>query len=269
MKEWIQIIRPVNAIMSGVSVIIVTIAIGKNLFDYLVALGFIITFFTTAGGNVLNDYFDREVDLINHPERPIPSGKIKPSNALIYGGFLFSISLFFSIFTGLIPFIIDIIAIILLYTYEAKTKNLGLYGNLTISTLLLMLFIFSGSIFNSYNLPFILGIMAFFATLGREITKDVEDMAGDFNRLTLPKKIGKNYSLLLATIFYIVAVIISPLPYVFHYFNIYYLYVVLVSDIMFLYSAFEQFKSPHKGQNMAKYAMIVGLVAYIIGGIFK
>lgn len=269
MKEWIQIIRPVNALMSGVSVIILTVALGKSLLDYAVLIGFIVTFLTTTGGNVLNDYFDREVDLINHPERPIPSGKIKPSSAVVYAGALFSISIFASIFISLIPFLVDIAAILLLYTYESKTKNLGIYGNITISVLLLMLFLFTGSIFNTYELPFILGMMAFFATLGREITKDVEDMAGDFNRLTLPKKIGKKKALLSAMIFYFMAVIISPLPYIFHYFGISYVYVVIVSDILFIYSAFEQFRSPHRGQNMAKYAMVVGLVSYIIGGILK
>ncbi len=269
MKEWIQIIRPLNALMSGASVLIVTLAIGKSLLNFLVLLGFIVTFFTTSGGNVLNDYLDREVDIINHPERPIPSGKISPSEAIIYAGVLFSISIFVSIFIGIIPFFIDILAIVLLYSYESKTKNLGIYGNLTISLLLLLLFIFTGSIFNKYELPLILGSMAFFATLGREITKDVEDMAGDFNRVTLPKKIGKRNALYIASIFYFIGVIISPVPYFLNYFGIYYIYVVIISDIIFIYSLLEQFKSPKNGQNMAKYAMIIGLISYVIGGILK
>ncbi|MDP8012257.1 MAG: UbiA family prenyltransferase [Thermoplasmata archaeon] len=269
MKEWFQIIRPLNAVMSGVSVLIVTLSLGKSLLNILVVLGFIVTFLTTAGGNVLNDYFDREVDIINHPERPIPSGKISPSKALIYAGVLFSISLFVAIFIGLVPFLIDILAIFLLYIYESKTKNIGIYGNITISFLLLMLFIFTGSIFNKYELPLILGSMAFFATLGREITKDVEDMAGDFNRKTLPKKIGKGNALLIASIFYLIGILISSIPYVFHYFGLYYIIAVAVADIIFIYAAIIQFKSPHKGQNAAKYAMILGLISYIIGGISK
>ena len=38
-----------------------------------------------AGGVVLNDYFDREVDAVERPERPIPSGRVAGSHALVLG----------------------------------------------------------------------------------------------------------------------------------------------------------------------------------------
>src|SRR2546428_12895654 len=38
------------------------------------------------GGIALNDYFDREVDAIERPERPIPSGAVPPAVAAGGGG---------------------------------------------------------------------------------------------------------------------------------------------------------------------------------------
>lgn len=41
-----------------------------------------------AGGVVLNDYFDRDLDRIERPERPIPSGRVQPGRAAAVGGIL-------------------------------------------------------------------------------------------------------------------------------------------------------------------------------------
>ncbi|HEU12497.1 MAG TPA: geranylgeranylglycerol-phosphate geranylgeranyltransferase, partial [Euryarchaeota archaeon] len=102
MKEWIEIIRPLNGFMSSLTVIVVAVAV-KNYNLYYIILGMLVTFLTTSGGNVINDYYDAEVDRINHPERPIPSGRIKRESALIYSAFIFSVSIFISIFLGIIP----------------------------------------------------------------------------------------------------------------------------------------------------------------------
>ncbi|PMP74279.1 MAG: prenyltransferase [Aciduliprofundum sp.] len=266
MKEWIEIIRPLNGFMSSLTVIVVAVAV-KNYNLYYIILGMLVTFLTTSGGNVINDYYDAEVDRINHPERPIPSGRIKRESALIYSAFIFSVSIFISIFLGIIPFIIDVIAVALLFAYESYTKNRGFLGNLNISFLLLMLFLFSGSIFKSYTLPAILGSMAFFSTLGREITKDVEDMAGDFNRVTLPKRIGKKNALYLSSLLYIIAILISPIPFMENYYGLSYLIPVVVADVMFLFSIYEQFRDAHRGEVYSKYAMIVALISFVLGGL--
>lgn len=44
--------------------------------------------FLYAGGVVLNDVFDIEIDKVERPERPIPSGVVSVKSASIYGGFL-------------------------------------------------------------------------------------------------------------------------------------------------------------------------------------
>jgi 4-hydroxybenzoate polyprenyltransferase len=44
-----------------------------------------------AGGVVLNDVFDRDLDRIERPERPIPSGRVSARGAAILGGVLLAI----------------------------------------------------------------------------------------------------------------------------------------------------------------------------------
>jgi 4-hydroxybenzoate polyprenyltransferase len=39
-----------------------------------------------AGGVVLNDYFDRHLDAVERPERPIPSGRVGPGSVAVLGG---------------------------------------------------------------------------------------------------------------------------------------------------------------------------------------
>ena len=45
--------------------------------------GFITGFMLTAASMAINDYYDREIDAINEPNRPIPSGLNTPKEALV------------------------------------------------------------------------------------------------------------------------------------------------------------------------------------------
>ncbi len=270
MNPYLRIIRLLNCVMSSLAIILVGIVIEG--FDIIALwlptlLGILVVFFVTGGGNVINDYYDREVDLINHPERPIPSGEIVPKNALIYSSILFFLALIFAFFINICSLLIASYAIILLLLYESSLKKEGFVGNITISILVGMLFIFGGAIYGDFPLLIIFALMAFFANLGREVIKDIEDVSGDIDRKTLPKRIGKRKSGILASIFFYIAISLSPLPYFLFSFSIYYLIVVAISDIIFIYSSIIQFKDPEKGEKNAKIAMLVGLISYLVGGL--
>src|SRR4030042_166904 len=63
---------------------------GLEDFAVEVILSMAVVVLFPAGGNSLNDYFDRETDKVAHPRRPIPSGGVKPSSALALSIVLFS-----------------------------------------------------------------------------------------------------------------------------------------------------------------------------------
>lgn len=103
----------------------VLIAVGRDIVDYPVelVLGCITVIFFIMGGNSLNDYLDRDLDKLAHPERPLPSGKIKPQTAKNISIATFIIACAVSVFLGLVPFIITIVAAAVMIAYELKTKN--------------------------------------------------------------------------------------------------------------------------------------------------
>src|SRR5438876_6382352 len=149
----------------------------------------------TAGGNALNDIFDRETDRINHPDRPLASGQLTLGIARAFAASAFVIAAVLAAFINPLALLIVGLNVILMLSYENWLKARGAPGNAVIAYLVGSLFLFAGvSVFRSSTGPLIrtgiLAALAFLATLGREITKDIEDMRGDVDRRTLPRRIG-------------------------------------------------------------------------------
>lgn len=161
MNPYIEILRPGNALMGAISIILVAI-IDKTL-TIPVILAMITVFFETAAGNVINDYFDYNIDLINKPERPLPSGRISLKNGRNYAYLLFLAGtlcgfLISYITNNWIPFIIVIIADIILYLYAYKLKTTPLLGNLAVGFMTGFGFVFGGYTINN---PSIVSISIF------------------------------------------------------------------------------------------------------------
>ena len=272
MNPYIQLTRPLNCIMSVVGVIVgAIVGIGLDMDLELsknICLAFITASIFTAAGNAMNDYLDSEIDKINHPERPIPSGKIKSKQVLYIVIIGFSISFFLGFLINWICFFIVLINAILMYSYEKQLKNKGVLGNLTISWLTGSLFLFGGAAVDEIEITIVLAFLAFLATFGREIIKDIEDIKGDVDRKTLPKVIGIKGSGIVASISLIIAVSLSFLPvFPLDIFDWKYLIIVAFADITFIISIIFTFKDPKKASKTTKIAMFLGLIAFLFGSI--
>jgi geranylgeranylglycerol-phosphate geranylgeranyltransferase len=270
-NRFAQLIRIGNCIMGVVGLLLaVLIATGTSLFDfwYDVLVGAVVVFSFVAAGNSLNDYLDRDVDKVAHPERPIPSGRISPKLALWIAVVGFAIAIGCSLLLrNLESIIIVLAAILVIVLYELKTKAMGLIGNLSIAFLTGGLFLLGGAIVGHLDRTIAMAAMAFLATLGREIVKDIQDMEGDFDRITLPKRIGRKRAGIVGSVAFLLAVALSFLPYLNGMFGLEYLAAVLVADAIFIYSSIVHFQNPKKGQTWAKYGMLVALIAFLIGGL--
>ncbi|MBA7575095.1 Protoheme IX farnesyltransferase [subsurface metagenome] len=87
-------------------------------------LGFIAVAFAGGGIVALNSYIDRDRDRIIWPERPIPSGRIKANNALVYAISLFIGALLFSwFFFNPVTFFILLVALILGSLYSVYLRD--------------------------------------------------------------------------------------------------------------------------------------------------
>ncbi|AAT42767.1 UbiA family prenyltransferase [Picrophilus oshimae] len=270
LKSWFKIIRPVNGFMGLISIYIVGfIDVNFKLPHYLkiITLGALSVFFVTSGGNIINDIKDRDLDKINHPSRPIPSGEISIKSAYVVFIIMFIIAIILSFFISLYAVLVVIFAEALLTSYEIKTKNLGLIGNFTVSLLIGFIFIFGGIILNTVFKMILLFLLAFFSNVSREIMKDIEDVNGDLNRETFPRVYGIKKAEILASFFVILTVSISILPYYFKILTIYYVYAVIIDDILFILSMIIMYRNVSESQQVSKIAMIVGMISFLVGGI--
>lgn len=214
-----------------------------------------------GAANAINDYYDVAIDRVNKPHRPIAAGIIAPRE-----GFSFSIILFLSgnILGFLINWQASIICIfssVLLFLYSARFKRTVLWGNLMVSLVTALAFIYGGSAVNRLRDTVIPAVFSFFYHLGREIIKDVEDVKGDRadNIQTLPIKHGERFALKVATGIYIILIILTLMPYIFNLLGRYYLIVVLaIVDFIIIYVLFSMWYQPDT-KNLSRLSLILKL----------
>ena len=277
MNPYISLSRPLTSLMIGLAVLAsALIGVGADIYKYAIPvfLGFIIAFLFGIAGNAINDYLDKENDKINHPERPIPSGKLKSNQVLFFSLFFFIISFILSIFLSLLvgfaALFIVLIAFLSQFAYEKKYKHEKMIGNMLIGAQTALAFIFGGVVVGKTWITSILAIAVFLSIAGREIVKDIEDVKGDKDRVTLPMKIGVKKAGIIASISIVSAVLISPLPYYpLHQFGWQYLFVISIADVLFISSIPVIFKNAKLARRMLKFAMLIAILAFIVGAIFK
>ena len=280
MNPYVEIMRPGNAIMGAIAIILV--AFVDKTFNIPVILAILAVFFETAAGNVINDYYDYEIDLINKPERPIPSGRISLKSGKYFSYLLFLAGticgFIISIITNnWIPFLIVTIADIVLYLYAYKLKSTPLIGNLTVGFMTGFGFVFGGFSINNPEIIITsinLGFFAFVMTTAREIVKDIEDLKGDKSAgaKTLPILIGKKKPAIIASFLIIIDIILCPLLYYNQIFGILYLPVIAIAAALFIYSTILILKSQDtqtaaKVSKYLKIGMLVAFVSFIFGSI--
>jgi len=224
----------------------------------------------TGGGNVLNDILDREGDRRNHPDRPLVTGEISVRAARwLSGGLLAGSAVVVLPVILLAPWLAPILiaAVAALFAYELHFKSRGLSGNALVAFLTAGVFLYGGAAANRPLLLVPFALMAFAATLSRELIKDMEDAEGDVDRRTLPRVHGFPMATALARIAVAAALALSPVPLLFLVAptsgaGIMYLALVLAADALFVLSVATLPKDLHRGQTVSKAAMTVALLAF-------
>ncbi|MCE7699767.1 MAG: UbiA family prenyltransferase, partial [Methanobacterium paludis] len=243
-----DILRPELPLAGGICVIAGQIIVLQTLPSLFVGvMGFLTGFFISGAAMITNDYFDLDVDRINHPQRPIPSGRISVPEAMVLTG-LFSTAGFIT--SGLLgpialSFVVFIWTIAILYNWKLKER--GLLGNMIVGFSVAGFFIFGGLTVNGLTngLIWTFGALAFIFDLGEEIAGDAMDMAGDEKRSsrTIARVHGKQYALNVSSFLFTLFAVVSLLPLLMGWLNITYLIIFLPTDFILLYLALKILKS--------------------------
>ncbi|ACV24464.1 UbiA family prenyltransferase [Methanocaldococcus fervens] len=274
MGSYLELIRVKNCITASVGGIIGYLISSNFEIDILKCiLVFFVVFFVSAYGNVINDIFDIEIDRINKPYRPLPSGKIKLNEAKTFSAILLIFGLALSVFINIYALIIAVVNAFFLYLYAKRYKRYKPIGNFIIGYLTGSVFLFGGVAGENVMPVVVLFLCSLLSIWGREIVKDFEDMEGDKKEgvVSLPIKYGKK-ALYFATFLVIFAVILSPLPCLFGIFGVYYMILVAICDILFIYVMVLLLKNPDKETSskvskFLKIIMNIVLLAFIVGAI--
>jgi geranylgeranylglycerol-phosphate geranylgeranyltransferase len=276
MAGYLRLSRPLNCAMTAAGVAVAGVVAvnlgGAAARAWPLALAAASAALFTGAGNALNDYFDRETDRVNHADRPIPRGEISPDSAVRFASLLFALSLALGYMVNLWAVAVVAVNFVVMVAYELALKARGAGGNFLIAYLVGSLFVFGGvAVFGgdpgALQRAVVLGLCAGLATGGREIAKDIEDVAGDVDRVTLPKRIGVRSAGGVAAGSFGAGVVLSLAPIALHLFGLVYLGVVLVADIIFIYAGAYSARNPGRAQRAAKYGMAVALVAFLAGGL--
>ncbi|MEA2103213.1 MAG: geranylgeranylglycerol-phosphate geranylgeranyltransferase [Candidatus Cloacimonadota bacterium] len=240
---YIKIIRPLNFLFVILAVLFgafyrssVEVSYSHPAFYYIPILAAISAALISAAGYTLNDFFDVNIDKINCPHRPLPSGIISGISAkryaiiLFISGNLLCLFLFNPAMSAL-----ALLNSLILWLYAQKGKRLVFISNLIVAFATASTFIYGG--FANHNLKNAIFVFscAFIYTLIRELIKDIEDMKGDkkADSRTLPIIWGSKATLIIALILSLAFTICIHLG-LNNFYTITYYYLILIFVCLFI-----------------------------------
>jgi len=235
--------------------------------------------------NALNDYLDLEIDKVNRPNRPMPSGDItvdaaKKGIAVMMAISIISIMGSMSIAMNLTgglkdwypALVIWGVALFLLINYESsggyslRLKDKGLPGNMAISLSVGMVVLFgSAGVFEPFSerawAMFFVGVMY---NLAREIVKDIEDMEGDEGRNTYAMRVGPEKARTVAWILLVLTLLSILLPFGIGIFPELHLIVVIPAVVLLLMVKPKLMTAEDRAaQMLIKRSMYLALAAFL------
>lgn len=273
---YVELARPLNGIIAFISAGLGGIFASQGNLEYLADIRLLLVsvaaLVVISAGNAINDYCDYDIDRINRPRRPLPSGRIRRSKALIFAIILTAIGIYLGTRINRNSTAIAILVSVALVSYAFWLKRTPFVGNLVVSGLTGLTFIAGGVAIDSGQGTLIPAIFAFLFTTAREIVKDLEDTEGDEkNNAKTLATLNPQIAVRTAIGFMASVILFSPIPYVFGWYSWHYLIVVIIGvDVVLIGLAIRLCQDASKEscaaiQRWMKWDIFVGLGAIYLG----
>ena len=245
-----------------------------------------------AAGNVINDYFDLNIDQVNKPDKVVVNAIINRRWVIFWHMLLSITGLFFtayalplSLYWHLV--LANMASIVLLWVYSTNLKKQLLVGNLLISFLtawvILILFFSKHPLqindllsvgqkeVRFFRLTVLYSAFAFVISLIREVVKDMEDMEGDrrYGCRTLPIAWGINATTVVVAVWLIVLIgaliilqlYVLPLGW---WHSAVYCVLLIIAPLIWIFLRLFKANTPadyHRLSTMIKLVMFTGIVS--------
>ncbi|MBY0535148.1 MAG: geranylgeranylglycerol-phosphate geranylgeranyltransferase [Chitinophagaceae bacterium] len=266
------------------------IGLQPNLFYLLVFASVLIA----AGGYIINDYFDINIDRINKPDKLVVDKIIRRRWAIIWHWLMSTAGILISFFVGwklshtIFLGLFNIGCVVLLWFYSTTFKKKLLSGNIIISILTAwVVFVLYAAEFGYsvtygglesidalakvFKLAVVYAGFAFIISLIREVVKDIEDMAGDskYGCKTMPVVWGVRVSkVFIATWLIVLMASITILQlYVIRFgwwLSISYAAILIIAPLLLIFLKLSKAKSTqdfHQLSNWIKAVMMTGILS--------
>lgn len=286
-KAFLSIIRPQNCIIGGITVLAgvgISARVDVGYVDVAALFlqflfGYVTYFFVAAGGNVVNDIFDVEIDKINRPHRALPSGRMTIKQAWAYVMVLGLLGILFAWLNGAIGAVVVVVFLVIGYAYASKVKELGLAGNFMVAFSFAFGVIYGSIIYGEsvgniiIPIPsWLFFITAFMILQARETIKGAEDVEGDElrNVRTIARVYGFRAAAGVAALLNAIGVICYVLVWILGYASYILWPLLLLGAAVVVGAATAPLTSPHDarrllvGSTLDKVGALVGLVAFML-----
>ncbi len=277
--------------------------IGSRLENAHFLLIIVSSLLIAAAGNIINDYFDRNIDEINKPEKKIVDKLIKRRWVIV-------MHIVFSAAAILLGFYVDSqtpvfwlglsnsICVLALFAYSSSLKKKLLVGNVLISLLtawvVLVCFLcyyrsfycticeqtlFQSALNRFMRISFLYAGFAFVISLIREVVKDMEDMEGDrrYGCKTIPISWGIPAAKVFVAVWLVVLIGMIAVVQIYvwqlgWYWSAAYSIVLILAPLVWILRKLYQARVPadyHQLSTIIKIVMLAGLTSMIFFKIYS
>ncbi|MFA5944531.1 MAG: geranylgeranylglycerol-phosphate geranylgeranyltransferase [Candidatus Thermoplasmatota archaeon] len=273
-RSRMDLMRPGNGLMAAFGALVGLVVARSGPLPLHSWIAAPLAAFLLAGfGNVLNDVRDANIDAKAHPERPLPSGRIRAADAKSWAFILLALGLYEAyVAAGLPTLAFAVVNALALAGYELWFKRAGLPGNVVVALLVASTFAFgavaTGTEAQGWGLLWLLIAMAFLANVARELLKDVEDQDADRGeRTSLPLQAGPGAVRILAFFLVNAAVLLSILAFLQSPIAWWqpWLGILALADLLFVVASCLAWMHVGQSQRLLKLAMLLALVAFLLG----
>ena len=224
----------------------------------------------TAGGYVINDIRDRDIDGINKPWKPFPSGSLSTGAGWALYSVLAALTVAAAFNLPIRQGVWILVWVVLLHLYSAKLKRVYLAGNLLVSLVSASGFLLGAWAGGAAAAGTIPAGFTFFFSMGRELVKDTDDMKGDeaCGARTVPIVSGERRALRVSAVLFALLALFFPLPWLAGIYGHLYAVVMICTVVPILFvSAWFSWHGRSLGRvsGLLKLGMFCGMIAFYFG----